>query len=310
MKTYIKIFILLLKLNSIAQTKIKFESEKKELNINFILPKLLDENDIMHSLGFKDKNNFYNLKTLKLDSLKTYRLYLDNPWFLKVDEKLNLNNYDTLIVKLKPNPNCNCKTFSKDLLVMNCPYYNFGTYIAKEPRNLNELPYHISSKVKEYILSKVGKKFYKNVYFKKGQIIDSIPYKKYFANSKMNIRYHYYLCFAYSNPEKGVGEYTSNIELDEFGNILKDIDFPNNNSNINKLVSLSEIKKKAILNKFYIQENTKTEMNYESNKNILIWKFINEEYLPNGIFIQKELIYNAHNGKFLDIKTIQGIWEE
>ena len=310
MKKIIQIFILLFALNSFAQTKIKFESEKKESNINYILPYLLDENDIMNSLGFKDKNDFYNLKSIKLDSLKTYRLYLDNPWFIKIDEKLNLKSNDTVIVKLKPNPNCNCKTFPKDVLLMNCPYYSFGAYTAKEPRNLDELPLNILTKVKDYILLKVGKKFYKNVYFKQGQIIDSIPYKKYFEKFKMETRYHYYLCFAYSNVDKGIGEYTSNIELDEFGNILKDINFPKNNFDINKLVSLKEIKRKAINEKFYIEEKTKIEMNYDSNKNILIWKFINKEYKSNGVYIEKELIYNAHNGKYLDLKVIEGQWVE
>ena len=145
---------------------------------------------------------------------------------------------------------------------------------------------------------------------KKGQIIDSINYNKYFENSIIETRYHYYLCFAYSNVEKGLGEYTSNIELDEHGNIIKDIDFPKNNSYINNLVALSKIKKKAINKKFYIDGKTKIEMNYDANKNILIWKFINEEYKSNGVYIEKELIYNAHNGKYLELKVNEGQWVE
>ena len=193
---------------------------------------------------------------------------------------------------------------------MNCPYYSFGAYIAKEPRNLNELPLLISEKVKEYLKSRVGEKFYRNMYFKKGQIIDSIPYKKYFEKSNMETRYHYYLCFAFSNLEKGIGEYTSNVELDEFGNIINDIKLPKKNKDIYKLISLKNIKNKAILEKFYIQDKTKIEMDFDSDKNILIWKFINEEYKPNGIYIQKELIYNAHNGKYINLKINEGNWVE
>lgn len=308
MKKTIQIVIFFCTLNSFSQTIIKVEPDEDK-NKYFSLH-LLDENDIMQFLGFKDNNGFNNLNNLKLDSLKTYRLYLDDARFIKIDKILNLKSKDTLIVKLKPNPNCNCKTFPKDVLVMNCPYYSFGAYIAQEPRNLNELPINISNKVKNYILSRVGEEFYKNIYFKKGQIKDSIPYKKYFKNSKIKTRYHYYLCFAYSNIKMGIGEYTSNIELDEFGNVLKDIDFPKKNPEINKLVSLKEIKEKAINEEFYIEEKTEIEMNYDANKNILIWKFINKEYRPNGVYIQKELIYNAHNGKKLDLKVIEGHWEE
>jgi hypothetical protein len=308
MKKFIQIITLFCFFNSFAQTIIKVESYDEKHK--YLSPRLIDENDIMGLLGFEDDNGFYNLKNLKLDSLKTYRLYLDVPQFLKIDKKLNLKNNDTLIVKLKPNPNCNCKTFPKDVLVMNCPYYSFGAYIAKEPRSLEDLPLNISLKVKNYLLSRVGEEFYKKIYFKRGQIIDSIPYKKYFKNSQMKTRYYYYLCFAYSNMEKGIGEYCSNIELDESGNIIKDIDFPKKNSAINKLVSLQEIKNKAINRKFYVKEKTKIELSYDESKNILVWKFTNEDYKPNNTFLQKILRYNAHDGKYLDLNIAEGQWIE
>lgn len=289
---------------------IKFETNENKQD-PYILPKLLNENDVMEFLGFKDNNDFYDIKTSKkLDTLKTYRLYLDNPRFIKIEEKLNLKSKDTLIIKLQTNPNCNCKTFTKDVLVMNCPYYSFGAYIAKEPRNLDELPLTLSQKIKNHLLNRVGKKFYKNIYFKKGQIIDSIPYKKYSQKSKMKTRFHYYLCFAYTNIKKGIGEYTSNIEIDENGNIIKEIDFPIDNRLINNIVSLKEIKDIAIKEKFYIEENTKIEMAYDSDKNLLIWIFKNKEYKPNGVYIEKELIYNAHNGNYIDLKINTGQWVE
>lgn len=308
MKKIIQTIIIFNSLNIFSQTIIKVVPDEDKNK--YFLVGLLDENDIMKTLGSEDKNGFFNLYNLKLDSLKSYRLFIDDSRFIKIDHKLNLKNKDTLVVKLKPNPNCNCKTFQKDVLVMNCPYYSFGAYTAKEPRNLDELPLLISKKVKDHIKLRVGEKFYKNIYFKKGQIIDSINYNKYFEKSKMETRHHYYLCFAYSKVQKGLGEYTSNIELDELGNIIKDIDFPKNNSYINNLVALSKIKKKAIDEKFYIDGKTKIEMNFDANKNILIWKFINEEYKSNGVYIEKELIYNAHNGKYLELKVNEGQWVE
>lgn len=308
MKKLIQIITLFCFFNSFAQTIIKVESYDEKHK--YLSPRLIDDNDIMGLLGFEDDNGFYNLKNLKLDSLKTYRLYLDVPQFLKLDKKLNLKNNDTLIVKLKPNPNCNCKTFPKDVLVMHCPYYSFGAYIVKEPRSLDDLPLDISLKVKNHLLSRVGEEFYKKIYFKRGQIIDSIPYKKYFEKSEMKTRYHYYLGFAYSNMEKGIGEYCSNIEVDEFGNIIKDIDFPKKNSAINKLVSLQEIRNKAINRKFYVKEKTKIELSYDESKNIFVWKFTNEEYKPNNTFLQKILRYNAHDGMYLDLNITEGQWIE
>lgn len=308
MKKTIQTIILLYSLASFSQTVIKVEpDEEKNKYFNYYL---LDENDNMHHLGVDENNGFYNLKNLKLDSLKTYRLYLDDRRFVKIDQELNLKNNDTLIIKLKPNPNCNCKSFPKDVFVSPCPYFTFAPYLPKEPRNIDDdLPIIISQKIKDYLRLRVGEDFYKNVYFKQGQTLDSVHYKKYFKINNLTTRYHYYLCFAYSNPEKGIGEYTSNVQLDEFGNIIKDINFPKNNSKINEFVSFKEIKNKAIAKKFY-NEKTQIEMYYDPNKNILIWKFINPEFKSNGVFLLKELTYNAHTGQYLGLKTNEGQWIE
>jgi hypothetical protein len=126
----------------------------------------------------------------------------------------------------------------------------------------------------------------------------------------METRYLYVLCFAFSNIEKGIGEYTSMIEVDEFGKIITDIDLPKNTTTINNLVSLKEIKNKAINRKFYVEEKTKIELNYDESKNILIWKFTKVEYKSNNTFLQKILRYNAHNGKCLDLNIAEGQWIE
>jgi hypothetical protein len=306
MKKLIQIITLFCTLNSFSQTIIKVETYDDDEKNKYFSPHLIDENNEWDSLGFQDENGFFNLKHLKLDSLKTYRLYLDDSRFIKIDNKLNLKINDTLIVKLKPNPNCNCKTFPKDVFVKNCPFYETGSYKPLNPRRLDELPINISQNVKNYLLSRVGEKFYKKIYFKEGKIIDSIFYKRH----NMETRYLYILCFAFSNIEKGIGEYTANIEVDEFGKIITNIDLPKNTSTINKLVSLKETKKKAIIRKFYVEEKTKIELIYDESKNILVWKFTNEEYKSNNTYIQKTLTYNAHNGKYLDLNVGEGQWIE
>lgn len=126
----------------------------------------------------------------------------------------------------------------------------------------------------------------------------------------METRYLYILCFAFSNIEKGIGEYTSTIEVDEFGKIIENIDLPINNPLINNIISLKETKNKAINRKFYVEEKTKIELNYDVNKNILVWKFTNEDYKSNNTFVQKILRYNAHNGKYLDLNIAEGQWIE
>lgn len=304
MKKFLLILSLLCFFNLFAQTIIKIESYDDHEKHKYFLPHLIDERDMGSSLGTEDGNGFYNLKYLKLDSLKTYRLYLDDSRFIKIDKKISLKNKDTLIVKLKPNPNYHPKTFPKDVIVMNYPFYSVYPYIPKTVTSLDDLPLNISQKVKDYLLSRVGERFYKKIYFKEGKIIDSLFYRR----QNMETQYLYILCFAFSNIEKGIGEYTSNIEVDEFGKIVTDINLPKKTTAINKIFSLKETKNKAINRKFYVEEKTKIELNYDESKNILVWKFTNEDYKSDNTFLQKTVRYNAHNGEYLDSDTTGGQW--
>ena len=92
MKKLLQILPLFCFLNSFAQTIIKVETYDDDEKNKYFLPHLIDEKYEGSTLGSKDSNGFYNLKYLKLDSLKTFRLYLDDSRFLKIDIKLNLNS--------------------------------------------------------------------------------------------------------------------------------------------------------------------------------------------------------------------------
>lgn len=167
MKKLLHILSLFCFLNSFAQTIIKVETYDDDKKNKYFLPHLIDEKYEGSTLGSEDSNGFYNLKYLKLDSLKTFRLYLDDSRFLKIDIKLNLNSNDTLVVKLKPNPNYNPKTFPKDVIVKNCPFYHLYPYMPKIATRLDDLPLDISQKVKDYLLSRLAKSFIKRFISKK-----------------------------------------------------------------------------------------------------------------------------------------------
>ena len=51
-------------------------------------------------------------------------------------------------------------------------------------------------------------------------------------------------------------------------------------------------------------------MGYFSKNNILVWKLINETYNSDNTYLKTELIYNAHNGKFIKLKSNKGRWIE
>lgn len=126
----------------------------------------------------------------------------------------------------------------------------------------------------------------------------------------MNTSHYYYLGFAFSNEKKGLSQYCSYIKVDELGNIIEDIKFPNKSKYINDLVSVYSVKKKAIKRDFYKEEKTKIKLEFNQKRNIFEWKFINEYYKPDHTYLTMELIYNAHNGNYIKNQTKKGFWVE
>ena len=131
-----------------------------EKNKHFLLL-FLDENDRHLSTEMRDQNGFYNLKSLRTKKITTCRAYLDDCRFIKIDKNLDLKSNDTLIIKLKPNPNCKYKTYPKDVIAKNCRFYDYMPYIPKEFDKLNDLPLDIVNKAKKHLSANINKKFLK-----------------------------------------------------------------------------------------------------------------------------------------------------
>ena len=279
-----------------GQTVIKINTYDT-INQKYFLPRLLDEREISTSVGFLEKRGYYNLKHSRLDSLKSYRLYLDDARFKKILIKLDLKKNDTLIVNLEPNPNCNCRKFPKNVFVKNCPFYDTWLYEPGKLRKIEDLPKNVSIKIKNHLVKKLGKTFYSKLYFKQANLIDNNLYDGYDKKS----RYHYIVCFAFSNEIAGIGEYTATIELDDFASIYNDIKLPNNYKYINLFKSFDSVKKRAINQKHYIEGKTERDFDFDEKLNIFVWKFINNEHQGDGHFIQRVYIYSAHSGEFKDL---------
>ncbi len=301
------IFIAFWTLNLFSQTMVKVEPDN-EKNKYFYL-RFLDENDMFLSTKMRDQNGFYNLKSLRTKEITTCRVYLDDCRFIKIDKNLDLKSNDTLIIKLKPNPNCNDKIYPKDVIVKNCRFYDYMPYIPKEFDKLSDLPLDIVNKAKKHLSANINKKFLKKIYFKRAQLLDSIKFNKDRKINKLERRFHYYICFAFSNLSKGIGEYTFNIECDEFGNIINEMQIPKNKLDVNKLVALKEILDSIEIKNIYSKERTNIDFDFDNEYNIFVWKFTNNEYLPKNELVVKEYLFNAHNGKFIEIKVHGGTWD-
>lgn len=195
-----------------------------------------------------------------------------------------------------------------DFVDMPCPHYLFNDLEIKEFDKLDSVNPEIAKKAWEYLKDHVTKKNLHRIYFANGRKTTII--KK--TLDPLGKETKYYLCFGFSDKQKGITNYGIYLELDSHGNLVNKIKLPNciDDSKCLDLKKLSSIKKSKPYKKFFIKNQTKVELDVNFELNIFCWKFINEKYDSNGVFIIDELLFNAYNGEFLVRQQEKGEWVE
>lgn len=286
-----------------SQSTLKFiDSETGEPVCGFY-SNIYKNGNTFANCGSTNENGLIKIRVRNFDSLATYQVSVSNIKYEPIWQEIDLTKNDTLIIPVKNNQYYIAG--SNNLLTQECSQYSFSNYYPREPRSLEDLPEQIANKVSTYLKNRVGSKNYSDFNLIGGQIIDIDEYKK--RNPKSNPKTAYYLCFGYRNLESGIAIYPSKIELDENGNILKDIGFPKTKDKV-KIISLSEIKTKALKDGYFKTDKTKIAMEYFSKSNILVWKFVNETYNKDYTYLEQDIFYNALNGEFIRVDLNKGEW--
>ena len=295
-------------IGSFAQKKARFIDAETNQPVSGIYANIYKNENSFSNCGCSNKNGYYSLRVREIDTTANYQLSLNYPKYKPVWEEIDLNKPDTLIIHLKKDEYYIEQ--SDSLYSKGCSSILFMRYYPREPRSFNELPKSIAERVKQYIEKRVGFKMSNNFELVDGQIINLEKYYELSPNSSCKAAY--YLCFSYRNLNAGISMYTSKIELDEDGNILKDLEFPLiiNDSVPIQLISFNRIKEIAFEQKFYNPGKSEIEMGYNSQKNILVWKFESTDYHNDNTFTERTYIYNAHNGHFMEEKISKGEWIE
>lgn len=308
MKNLLTILFLFIWIGSFSQSKARFIDEETNHPVSGIYANIFKNESSFGNCGSSNKDGYYSLKVNELDTCSVYQLSINIPKYEPVWKEIDLSKLDTLIIYLKKDDYY--IEHSDSLYSKGCSNISFMRYYPREPRSLNDLPKNIREKVKRYIEKKVGFEMSKNFELVDGQIVDLKEYKKLYPNSGNKAAY--YLCFSYRNLMAGISNYTSKVEMDECGNILKDLEFPllANDTNQIQLVSFKKIKQLALQQGNYNPGKSEIEMGYNPEKNILLWKFTSVEYHNDNTFTEKTILYNAHNGKFVENKISKGEWIE
>ncbi|MGJ5641361.1 hypothetical protein [Formosa sp. S-31] len=309
MKKITSLIIFLFSISCFSQSVIEFIDSESKLPICGIYSTIYKNEDTFENCGGSNNKGFFKIRIKELDYQSKYYLqFNDNVNYKPIWKELNPNKKDTLRIYLERS-----RFFydtSKEVLKSICGTYSFFGYTPREPTSLQDLPKFIQKNTIEYLKKRVGNSEFENFELIGGQIIDLKEFKK--IKPKSNQKTAYYLCFSYRNIDAGISNYTSKIELDENGNIIKDIDFPivEANSIQEKIVPLKLIIEKAQKRNFYKKEKTQFKMSYYASDNILVWKLVNETYNSDNTYLKEDLIFNAHNGNFIKLKSNKGQWVE
>lgn len=308
MKNVLIILLLIAWVGSFAQSKVRFIDSETKQPLSGIYANIYKNENSFGNCGCSNNDGYYSLKVRELDTTANYHLSVNYPKYNLIWKEIHLNRPDTLIVYLTKD-----KYYIKQsdsIYSKGCSSISFMRYYPREPRSLNDLPQNIAVKVKQYLEKRVGLEMSKNFKLVDGQIIDLEKYYKLFPESDRKTAY--YLCISYRNLNAGISMYTSKLELDENGNVLKDLDFPfvvDKSAQI-PLISFSKIKQIALEQKNYTPKKSEIEMGYDSENNILVWIFESREYYSDNTFTEKKAYYNAHNGTFMENKISKGEWIE
>ena len=214
-----------------------------------------------------------------------------------------MSKNDTLTIILSKDTNMNYnKSFDKKMYVSPPLFFNYS-YAFDEYRKINEIPKEIKTKTIKFLQKKINYNYFNEIYFKKGIVIDS----NYLVNSSekknMKTKLEYYLCFAYSNIKKGIGEYVFIVKTDQEGKILNNIEFPTKSNHNNNIIQLEKIKEKAVKKGFFQDTETDIDLTYDINNNILVWVFTKKEHIKDVEWKESKLLYNAHNSKLITLKS-------
>lgn len=286
-------------LSCFGQTTFKFIDGESKTPLSGIYSTIYKNENSFVNCGCSNDDGYYTPYILNFDSTAQYQFSLNFMKYKPVWKDIDLAKRDTLVIYV----------FKDEYYIENCDslftkrssHYSWGKYTPRQIRSFNDIPQNIATIVKDYIKERVGNDLANDFDLVAGQIIELDEFNKYFPGSTRKTAY--YLGLSYRNLSLGISMYASNLELDENGDIVKDLQFPivSNDTIPFNFFSLKNIKQKAFKEGFYFPDKTKIDMEYDPKRNILLWKFINE--LNNGhTFEREQVLYNSYSGEFIDRK--------
>lgn len=308
MRRAIIILFLFNSLSSFSQTAFRFINGETTEPISGVYSNIYKDENSFLNCGCSSEQGYYTPYFGKYDSTAQYHFSLNFMKYKPIWKEIDLTKSDTLTIRFfKDNyyiENCD------SLFTKRSSHYSWEKYTPRKIRSFKDIPENIEEKVRNYLKERVGNELANDFELVAGQIMELDEFKEYFPNSTLKTAY--YLELSYRNLNKGISMYASNLELDENGEVVKEIQFPvlANDNYPFEIYSFKRIKQKAKQDEFYFPDKTEIDIKYDSNKNILMWRFVNDKFTTDGKLKRKQNYYNAHNGEYIGEKINNGAWIE
>lgn len=308
MKIAITILLLLSSLSSFSQTTFRLINGETNEPMSGVYSNIYKNENSFVNCGCCNEQGYYTPYVREFDSTAQYQFSLNFMKYKPVWKEIDLTKSDTLTIQV----------FKDDYYIENCDslftkrssHYSWGKYTPREIRSFKDIPENIAEKIRNYLKERVGNELANDFELVAGQIMELDEFNEYFPGSTRKTAY--YIGLSYRDLDKGISMYASNLELDENGEVVKDLQFPivTNDSYPFEIYSFQKIKQKAKQDEFFFPDKTEIDMEFDSNENILMWKFINDEFFSDGKFKRKQKYYNAQNGEYIGEKINNGEWIE
>ncbi len=163
---------------------------------------------------------------------------------------------------------CNNGNKSHFEMVTHCPY---------EETDTSHLPQLIMANAKDYLINRIGNKFYKKLNYYSSQVIDFKKYKEIKKQkgwiSKTSDRRVKYAVQYYFTVQDNMRYYIS-VVFDKDGNIISNDQLPNHTSNeqFDKIISVCEMKLIAEQDTIFTGKLLNISLEYLNSVNSFVWR--------------------------------------
>jgi hypothetical protein len=188
---------------------------------------------------------------------------------------------------------------------------SFWKYEPRHINSLNELPNDIRLAVISHLTARLGSDFFKKLTFVEGVIINLDELYKLEPERK---NYHwkmpsYELHFSFSDLTKGIRSYRTYVQLDERGNVLKDVGLPEISKRPEKasILPLNEAVRIAVENNFP-RKKMSLSLDYDKDADSIIW-IVEGPHQDHKTYGCNDILeIDAHTAKILKHQPQCGIY--